>query len=76
MRTLYDLKSDLHVLYAGARVLGAMDDFYRQGYAKSGYAFLGWADIGFVHILSQQPIRTWHSSEWHCACSTGTCTCI
>ncbi len=39
-------------------VLGAMDDFYRQGYAKSGYAFLGWADIGFVHILSQQPIRT------------------
>ena len=23
---LYELKSDLHVLYAGARVLGAMED--------------------------------------------------
>ena len=39
-------------------VLEAMDKFYRQGYEKSGYALLGWADIGFVHILSQQPIRT------------------
>ena len=26
MRVLFELKSDLHVLYGGARVLGAMDD--------------------------------------------------
>ena len=39
-------------------VLKSMDEFYRAGYAAKGYVFLGWADIGFVHILSQQPVRT------------------
>ena len=39
-------------------VLAGMDEFYRAGYEAKGYVFLGWADIGFVHILSQQPVRT------------------
>lgn len=39
-------------------VLGQTLEFYRSAYEKQGLVLLGWLDIGFIHILSQQPIRT------------------
>lgn len=32
--------------------------FYQSAYEKQGLVLLGWMDIGFIHILSQQPIRS------------------
>ncbi|MBI2505162.1 MAG: TRAP transporter substrate-binding protein DctP [Candidatus Latescibacteria bacterium] len=39
-------------------VLGQTREFYRRAYERQGLVLLGWLDIGFVHILSQQPIRS------------------
>ncbi|MCC7265258.1 MAG: TRAP transporter substrate-binding protein DctP [Candidatus Latescibacteria bacterium] len=32
--------------------------FYQRAYEQQGLVLLGWLDVGFIHILSQQPIRS------------------
>lgn len=39
-------------------VLQQMDPFYQRALEQSGFVLLGWVDVGFVHILSQQPVRS------------------
>ena len=39
-------------------VLEKTDAHYREGFAARGFTFLGWADIGYVHLFSQEPIRS------------------
>lgn len=39
-------------------VLDQTRDFYCRAYEQQGFVLLGWMDIGFIHILSQQPIRS------------------
>ena len=51
VRTLYDLKSDLHVLYAGARVLGAMEEATTQHEGIVSDAVLEGVERGVVRQL-------------------------
>jgi TRAP-type C4-dicarboxylate transport system substrate-binding protein len=32
--------------------------FFQSAYERQGLVLLGWMDIGFIHVLSQQPIRS------------------
>jgi len=51
IRCLYELKSDLHVLYAGARVLGAMEDATAKHQGALTDRVLGRARRGVVRKL-------------------------
>jgi TRAP-type transport system periplasmic protein len=39
-------------------VAGKMTPYYREALLKAGYVLLGWVDVGFVHLMSQNPVRS------------------
>ena len=62
LRCLFELKGDLHVLYAGARVLGAMEDSTAQHQGKVSTKVLERAKRGVVRKIKVQ-FSPWTATE-------------
>ena len=62
LRCLYALKSDLHVLYAGARVLGAMEDATASHQGKINGVVLERASRGVVRKVAV-PFSPWDAAQ-------------
>ncbi|MEW6535019.1 MAG: TRAP transporter substrate-binding protein DctP [Candidatus Auribacterota bacterium] len=54
---LLDLPYLFHNNAEADYIHSALQDYYRDEYAKNGYELMGWAEVGFVYFLSQSPIE-------------------